>query len=113
MEDYLERMSVVAVSIAMNTAICFVCDLEEDLLRQYPQRTSQQNMLLFYTVQCWTQGYDPDAKQRQGDLFKFCDLQASFRRIITNLQHPWQRTGDYLTWQDSSLQVRAFWLSGR
>ena len=71
-KNYRKGMSIVALSLTINTAICFVRDLEEEFLRQYPAKADYESIMhIFYGAQYLGRGHDLAAKQRPGDLFKF------------------------------------------
>ena len=65
-------LSLVAVSITTNTAIDFVRSIEQDFLKQFPDKSDYEKIVhLFYTVQCLHRGHKPNSKQRADDLLNF------------------------------------------
>ncbi|KAL9003821.1 MAG: hypothetical protein Q9188_003322 [Gyalolechia gomerana] len=66
------QLSLVSVSVATNTAICLVRDMEEEFIRRFPGTCGFKEVLgLFYPVQCLFRGESPENKQQPGDLFNF------------------------------------------
>lgn len=66
------QLSLVSVSVATNTAICLVRDMEEEFIRRFPGTSGFEEVLgLFYPVQCLFRGESPENKQQPGDLFNF------------------------------------------
>ncbi|KAL9598134.1 MAG: hypothetical protein Q9219_004690 [cf. Caloplaca sp. 3 TL-2023] len=66
------HLSLISVSVATNTAIALVRDMEEEFMQRFPGTSGYQDVLgLFYPVQCLLQGEKPDAKERPDDLFNF------------------------------------------
>ncbi|KAL8939589.1 MAG: hypothetical protein Q9216_003269 [Gyalolechia sp. 2 TL-2023] len=71
--NYQEHQpSLVSVSVATNTAICLVRDMEEEFVRRFPGTSGFEEVLgSFYPVQCVIRGESPGEKQQPGDLFNF------------------------------------------
>lgn len=67
-----DQLSHVSVSIATNTAICLVRDMEEDFARRFPGVSGFEDICwLFYPIQCLLRGESPETKERYDDLLNF------------------------------------------
>lgn len=65
-------LGLVAVSITTNTAIDFVRNIEQDFLRQFPNKSDYESIMkIFYSAQCLHRGHDPSDKQRPDDTFNY------------------------------------------
>ncbi|KAI4124713.1 MAG: hypothetical protein LQ338_004661 [Usnochroma carphineum] len=66
------KLSLVSVSVATNTAIGLVRDMEEDFVRRFPGTSGFEDIVdLFYQVQALWSGESPEKKERPDDLFNF------------------------------------------
>ena len=65
-------LSLVVASITTNTAIDFVRSMEQEFLRQFPDKSDYESIMkIFYTAQCFHRGHNPSSKQQPDDLFNF------------------------------------------
>ncbi|KAL8750539.1 MAG: hypothetical protein Q9199_006997 [Rusavskia elegans] len=102
-----ERMDLCAVSVTVNTAIDFVRELELDMVRRFPAKTSYQSIIkIFYLAQCLHRGHNPEHKQQEGDKFNLAvydlaedimlptwNVLSSLREVIQNGSVPQYEPG--------------------
>lgn len=91
--NYQEGMDLAAVAITVNTAISFVRELEDDLVRRFPAKTDYKSIvMIFYAAQCINRGHQPGHKQRPDDLFNLAvydlveDLMMPTYSVLSSLQ---------------------------
>ncbi|KAI4193237.1 MAG: hypothetical protein LQ348_002920 [Seirophora lacunosa] len=67
-----QQLSLVSVSVATNTAISLVRDMEEEFATRFPGTSGYEDICgPFYQVQCLIRGESAETKERQDDLINF------------------------------------------
>ena len=91
--NYQEGMDLCAVSITVNTAIDFVRQLEQDLIKRFPEKTNHESIIdVFFVVQCALRGQNPNHRQQPGDITNMAvydlaeDLMIPTSSILSSLQ---------------------------
>ena len=71
-QSVLQGVDIAAASIAINTAIDFVRQLEADFLSSYPDKKNFEDIVtMWYGAQCIGRGQNPAARQLPSDLINF------------------------------------------
>ncbi|KAI4088065.1 MAG: hypothetical protein LQ344_006327 [Seirophora lacunosa] len=67
-----QQLSLVSMSVATNTAISLVRDMEEEFATRFPGTSGYEDICgPFYQVQCLIRGESAETKERQDDLINF------------------------------------------